>query len=71
MLAPIDWDNRPEKFCFVACPDEVWCECRARARHESWKLAFKRFDDEFLKDKFLKDNVGLSEPQQPKDSDRS
>lgn len=65
MLVPIDWDNRPEKFCFVACPDEVFCECRellAYRIHEKWKGVC---------DEFPKDDVGLSEPQQPKDSDRS
>ncbi len=31
MLIP-PYMSRLEKFCFVACPEDVYCECRERSR---------------------------------------
>jgi hypothetical protein len=32
MIAPPDYANMPEKRCLAACPSNVPCECRERAR---------------------------------------
>lgn len=54
-LMPIDWKNRPEKHCFAPCPEGVWCECSERME---WEMMERRY---------VKNNVGVSEPQQSKD----
>lgn len=55
-LMPIDWKNRPRKYCFAPCPEGGWCECRERITYETRELRYG-----------IEKDLGVSEQQQSKD----